>query len=522
MKMKFICNSACGAGYTRGNTAPPSSVAADIVHSLSDLRETCHIDALLSAMHIILKHENCFNNYHSLEVLNAINIAIRAIHKAYIDAGYSGNVEDVMKIIYQFVKVADGSVSAAEKPSEYAAPSDLFDRIVHSNHDLVVAGIHDIIFAKKHLGTPPKEGPTYASSFPIVNHTLEIYHRPGPVSYLDESGATRTAAHCAIAVDFMTEKGGLGIFQPSSYYAADAVNNVGVSRTGNMVNCSAGHGYHLTSFYINRLFATEYSAQFTVSQMNCDALAVVVNNGNYYEIVAVLDKNSITNTHEDYIVDMLHGAAGKNTYFVRNTQEVIGYDMGIAFVDSKCNLIFESDTTHRFQLDEFMFTTSSYLAAYPAQTNADAFTPPSIMSIYLNEFLNSHTGTLHIVRTSMSRIIHEAEAITLFRLDGDLTRITFYLSGNTGSVDYIYPGGKIENFFTVQDDNTEELHIVFSYKSPHVNLYINGKRVYSTTLPDLQFTNPIAYFPERFKGFLISVCAYQFAMPEENALYLSA
>lgn len=508
------------ATTTRGKVALPTTVAMDIINILKEFRKTYHLDTILQAMDMYLKHEGDYDNPHGVEISTMLKTVIHAVHEAYLRAGHEGTIDDVVKIIYHYVKIANEEIAFAGESAFHAISADLFNRIINTGHNTAIDGIHDPIIEEKFPGIPPVEAPSYANSFSIINPTTDYYHRPGPVSRLDECGIVRTAEDDGtIPIDFITRRGGVGIFESLNYIRNYSETLSGVIRNGNTIQCGGDSGYHRMLFHNEDPYASELGIQFTISQSNCGAIVVVANTEYGYEPVAIFDDSTIESLHEKFQVDMLHGAAGRRTYVVKYTEESINLEMGLAFISRDADLNFTGDTKFRFNLEQLIFTSSPYVTPYPAAGNEHR--GASLMSIGMKDYLNSSVGTLHIIRTNLPRIVRSVEPPILFRLDGDLSRIEFTLFGSDGYVSYTSGGVTHNQSFMLHDVGTEELSVVFTYDSPRINLYINGHKVYSADIPNLQFSNPVLHFPEKFRGFIIGAYAYMSALSEKNAEYLS-
>lgn len=150
---------------------------------------------------LITKHVNDFDNPHDTDLAKMGTSVLQELYNLWLSEGNSGTREEFLKILFQYVKIADVTTALEGKALDQVPSVKAAAAMVHQ-HD-TNPNAHDAIFAKLFPGETVQLTPTLAVDALVGIPRKAIVTAETPISYIDEHGVLRTAPAGVLPIDYI-------------------------------------------------------------------------------------------------------------------------------------------------------------------------------------------------------------------------------------------------------------------------------------------------------------------------------
>lgn len=194
-------------------TIPPSEhdyTVEDLYVLLKELRDLFRPEHMEYVEGLITKHVNDYNNPHRTDLTKMGTSVLQELYNLWLANGHTGTREEFLKVLFQYVKIADMSTTLAGTARDQV-PSVKGVAAVVAQHN-VDPDAHDSLFATFFPGEELTYPPTYAIEALLGLPRTAVVKRASTITYIDATGTLKVAAENTLPTDFMFGKGMFPLF----------------------------------------------------------------------------------------------------------------------------------------------------------------------------------------------------------------------------------------------------------------------------------------------------------------------
>lgn len=197
-----------------GNQEIPTSdhdyTIADLYLKLKELLVIFDKDQMTYLEELVTKHVNDFNNPHRTNLAHLNTSVFKELYNTWLEYGNEGTEEDFLKIIFQYVKIADWTTTEKgekldEVPSVYTANKLVVEHNLNEN-------AHENLIESLFPGEEVTTRPTFAVHGFLGMPQSATVERNSTIRYIDKDGYLNIAEKNEIPSDYSFEEPSFPIF----------------------------------------------------------------------------------------------------------------------------------------------------------------------------------------------------------------------------------------------------------------------------------------------------------------------
>lgn len=182
----------------------------DLIQVVRSFREEFHPKRLAEIETLIRKHTAREDNPHKLDLSDLNTSVLQELYKLWLAEGYTGTREDFLKVIFQYVKIADiPTTRKGEAYDQVVSVKGLWT--VVNDHDKN-PDAHEAIWDKLFPGEPVRSIPTFTiKAYLGLPHDAKV-KRVGPMHVITPMGTLQEVPENKLEPDYGTGEAAFPVF----------------------------------------------------------------------------------------------------------------------------------------------------------------------------------------------------------------------------------------------------------------------------------------------------------------------
>lgn len=173
---------------------------ADLYVLLREIRDLFKPEHLEYVEGLITKHINDFQNPHRTDLAKMGSSVLQELYNLWLSEGNSGTREEFLKILFQYVKIADLLTTIAGTARDQVPSVKGVATVVSLHNENPEA--HDAIFSKFFPGEELQYPPTYVLDAFVGLPRDVVVTRNSPITYIDALGILKESPINTLPTDF--------------------------------------------------------------------------------------------------------------------------------------------------------------------------------------------------------------------------------------------------------------------------------------------------------------------------------
>lgn len=194
--------------------------AADLLKVVRAFRAEFNLQRLDEIEMLIRKHMARTDNPHKLDLADLETSVLQELYKLWISTGATGTREDFLKVIFQYVRIADIPTTRLGKAYDQVVSAAGLAAVVKDHDESEDA--HEAIWLKLFPGEELRTTPTFAMhAYLGLPHTA-IVTRPSPMWVLTDTGIIKKIPENTLEADHGTGEAAFPLFDALTNYIEES------------------------------------------------------------------------------------------------------------------------------------------------------------------------------------------------------------------------------------------------------------------------------------------------------------
>lgn len=196
--------------------------AADLLRVVKSFREEFSPARLDEIEELIRRHEARTDNPHKLDLKSLNTSVLQELYKLWLEQGNTGDREDFLKVIFQYVQIADIPTTREGKAYDQVVSVKGMN-VVINDHDQN-PDAHEAIWNKLFPGEELRTTPTFAIQAYLGLPKTAKVTRPSPMWVLADTGVMKQIPENTLEADHSTGEAAFPIFGALTNYVGESEN----------------------------------------------------------------------------------------------------------------------------------------------------------------------------------------------------------------------------------------------------------------------------------------------------------